>query len=156
MADSPVHYRNLTRGLLCDCAIPESRVIRLQSTWCEQKRWNDILTHLGADLYYNLAIGRTCIVHDVSEKDRETRACWQGLAWVRFVTQQLWYGEAEPVFVRRGFNATDYFTEQLRCLDERTVRAVTYFRQFTGQERGTLNSCYQEAQSGVICLRNVA
>ncbi|GGS85030.1 hypothetical protein GCM10010156_49550 [Planobispora rosea] len=128
-----VHYLNLTRGLLCASHVPRPHYLRLQSTWCEQKRWGDILWTLGPDFYQHLAT-RPVTVHDVSERPRTTRACWQGLTWVRFACERLWNAPPGPAIGRSGHGMTDYFSRELAGLDHRVKKHVRYFRRFhTGQ-----------------------
>ncbi|GAA1624029.1 hypothetical protein GCM10009733_020840 [Nonomuraea maheshkhaliensis] len=128
-----VHYLNLTRGLLCAPHVPNPRYLRLQSTWCEQKRWADVLWTLGPDFYQHLASGPVT-VHDVSERPRTTRACWQGLAWVRFACERLWDASANPAIVRSGHDMTAYFARELTRLDDRVTKFVRYFgRSYEGR-----------------------
>ncbi|GAA3832383.1 hypothetical protein GCM10022226_62010 [Sphaerisporangium flaviroseum] len=125
-----IHYLNLSRGLLCAPHVEQPRFLRLQSTWCEQKRWADVLWTLSPDFYYTLAIGQALTVHDVSERPRVTRACWQGLAWVRFACARLWGTDRGPAPGRSGMDMSPYFTRELNALDRRVCRYVTYFGQF--------------------------
>ncbi|MEV0237831.1 hypothetical protein [Nonomuraea sp. NPDC050786] len=127
--DDGVHYLNLTRGLLCSHHVDQPRYLRLQSTWCEQKRWADILWTIGPDFYQHLAAGPVT-VHDVSERPRATRACWQGLAWVRYACERLWSAPTTPAIVRNGHDMTAYFDRQLDNLDDRVKKHVRYFWQF--------------------------
>ncbi|MBF6332449.1 hypothetical protein [Nocardia transvalensis] len=88
---SAVHFANLTRGLLCPHLVGyEVRYTRIQSTSCEQKRWHDVIFGAGPDLLMTMALGRLAIVHDQSERPRETRAMWQGLVFVRRACEHLW------------------------------------------------------------------
>jgi hypothetical protein len=129
-----IHYLNLTRGALCADHVEQPRYLRLQSTWCEQKRWADVLWTLSTDFYVALASGQHLTVHDVSERSRQTRASWQGLSWVQFTCQRLWGGAPAPVLNRGGMDMSPYFTHELARLDRRVRRHVGYFRQFyTGQ-----------------------
>lgn len=127
MREAGVHYLNLSRGQLCAGHVPNPHFLRLQSTWCEQKRWADILWTLGPDFYINLARGPVT-VHDVSERPRTTRACWQGLVWVRFACERLWEGPEHPAIGRNGQDMTPYFTGELGRLDDRVRTFVRYFR----------------------------
>lgn len=105
-----VEYANLTNGLLC--APPDARITRLQSTHCEQKRWNDVIEYVGVDLLASLARGDEVIVHDRSERDRVPRAIWQGLSWVRYAAHRAWIGEEPPRELSRGsMDVTSYWAE---------------------------------------------
>ncbi|MEU6719761.1 hypothetical protein ABZ897_50615 [Nonomuraea sp. NPDC046802] len=138
-----VHYLNLTRGLLCAPHVPDPRYLRLQSTWCEQKRWADVLWTLGPDFYQHLASGPVT-VHDVSERPRTTRACWQGLAWVRFACERLWKAPSSPAIVRNGHDMTAYFAGELARLDQRVTKFVRYFSSFHHGQPLNIRSCAGE------------
>lgn len=124
-----IHYANLTRGLLCP-HLPGERVhyVRIQSTWCEQKRWGDILVGVGPDMLYRLAVGEAVMVHDLSERDRVSRALWQGLAWVRFACTLAWCDKELPTLSRNGMDVTAYWASAWRALNGRERRAITYYR----------------------------
>lgn len=125
------HYRNLTNGLKCNCSTPHCRFIRLQSTACEQKHWDKVLHELGADFYFELARGTTCIVHDKSEKNRETRACWQGLSWIRYACHRAWDGGKPPTeFSRGNMNISPYWEEQFKRLPTKTRRMLEHYRKY--------------------------
>ncbi len=144
-----VHFRNLTRGLICECpswTVHQSRVVRIQSTACEQKRWDAILREVGADFYYCLAKGDAVVVHDRSERNRETRACWQGLSWIRYATHRAWRETEPPIeFSRGGMVLNPYWEEQFCQLPRSTRNLLRYYRKF---DRGGLidaQSCYVPA-----------
>lgn len=131
---SAVHFLNLTRGLECRRHVVEPRFLRIQSTWCEQKRWADVLAAATPDLLYRWAVGDEVTVHDVSERDRVTRACWQGLVWLRFCAEMTW-SDQDPTVVttprgRGGAVVSGYFVEQYGNLPVRLVHGVRYFGQF--------------------------
>lgn len=101
------HYANLTNGVIC--APANANLTRIPSTWCEQKRWSKVLYGAGADLLATLASGYTCVVHDQSEKQRATRAQWQGLSWLRYACSMAWQ-LGEPVeYSRNGMDVTGYW-----------------------------------------------
>lgn len=81
-------YANLTNGLAC---APQSALItRLPSTWCEQKLWDQVTTGVGPQMLRDLANGTQVVVHDQSERQRLTRAQWQGLSWLRYACSRAW------------------------------------------------------------------
>ena len=141
-----IHFRNLTNGLVCDCPrwdVYKTRVVRIQSTACEQKRWDAVLREVGADLFYCIATGDSCIIHDKSEKNRETRACWQGISWIRYATHRAWRDtEPPPEFSRCGMVVSPYWEQEFRKLPRSTRQMLKYFKKF---DRGwfiDLASCY--------------
>lgn len=128
-------FVNLTNGLHCCPWLaeqqPQPHYLRIQSTWCEQKLWTEVLDSVGPDFLMHLAVGAHIVVHDFSEKQRITQACWQGLVWVRFACERIWGCPERPAIMRNGHNATDYFAGQMVDLPPRTRQQVRYFRQWT-------------------------
>jgi hypothetical protein len=138
MSDT-VEFVNLSRGL--SCSVEQPRYMRIQSTWCEQKRWADVLWTLPADAYYHLAQGYRCIVHDQSEKPRQTRAQWQGLSLVRFVCGVAWYETAPAEHSRSGMHISPYWAEQYNGLPERLLTYVARFKEWAVGGPVRLESC---------------
>jgi len=126
-------FVNLTRGLLCPHirgGDPTVRFVRIQSTHCEQKRWGDILTSLGAE-FYTAAILGPVVVHDRSEKPRPTRATWQGLSWIRYAVRRTWWDDTRtPEYARSGHMLNGYWDECYRALSKRERNAVRYYRRY--------------------------
>lgn len=153
-----VHYINLTRGTMCPhnpVNLPHARYVRLQSTWCEQKLWEQVLWTTDADLFFNLAIGNRCVVHDASERDRETRACWQGLAWIRYACERSWGLPASPPVMRNGHNASAYFGFIYEKMSANTRNYLRYFRQYHQDTPILLESCYAKNPSQVLPRRPI-
>lgn len=127
------HFRNLSRGLSCPCPTPKFHIIRIQSTHCEQKHWDRILHDVGAELLFTIASGQVAIVHDMSEHPHESRACWQGLSWIRYACFRTWNGNLNMPQVeksRGGFVLNPYWEEQWLKLPRSTVSWVDYFRKY--------------------------
>lgn len=139
------HYRNLTRGLLC--GPPGAMVLRIQWTHCEQHLWEQLLWQIPDQLLWDLAHGRTVIVHDRSERDRETRAMWQGLQLVRIVTETAWFGHPNGnyEFTRGGTSAYQYLSAVAAALPRPLRKRFSYFRQRLAPAVSVagLHSCYQ-------------
>ena len=127
------HFINLTNGLQ---AIEEYgldprdvRFIRIQSTWCEQKRWEDILMALSDDFLMQAALGHECVVYDYGAGKPVPRAVWQGLEWVKFVLWRRWHS-ASYVPEGRAAWAWGYFDKVYYCLSDRAKARVDYFHKF--------------------------
>jgi len=135
------HYINLTNGIE---AIPEIKedyhFIRIQSTACEQKRWNFLIQDLDNDLLMNLALGHTCIVYDYSKKG-VSRALWQGVEFIRYVLNLYWLGEEITPFMRNLQEVRDYFYSEYSKLDNRTFKKLDYFVKFLLTNKIQLLSC---------------
>ena len=141
------HFRNLSRGLLCPCLTPYCHLIRIQSTRCEQKDWERIIHEAGAELLYTVAKGNIAVVHDVSERDRETRACWQGLSWLRYATFRAWYEAHEAVpeeKSRGGHPLNPYWETQWALLSRPTRHLLRYYKQYARKDAKYvyLRSCW--------------
>lgn len=126
-----LHYANLTRGALCphfsngcEC----SRFTRIQSTSCEQKRWDDVIHGAGPDFLHFMGQGVPIIVHDFSERPRETRAMWQGLTWLRYASQRILRQEPTPITGRGGLAMERYFAHEFDHNPDlrRALKALAY------------------------------
>jgi len=123
---TPMRYANLTNGL--EWWRPGDGFVRIQSTACEQKRWDFILQELPDDLYMRLAMGESCTIVDGNEKGMP-RALWQGVPWVVYAVTRYWTGNEPQAFVR-GHNVTRYFSEVYGRMEERTCAKLRYFKRF--------------------------
>lgn len=135
-----IHYINLTNGLLAidEYNLIDYRFIRIQSTWCEQKRWEDILMTLSDDFLMNLALGNNCIVYDYGARKDVPRAIWQGLKWITIVLRFIWF-EYIPIsdcdYLGKGGKAlTQYLWSEYFKLSNTCKNRIAYYRKFlTGQ-----------------------
>jgi len=125
-----IYFINLTNGLVYypDVRDSEHAFIRIQSTACEQKRWEFILNDLDGNLLVNLALGNRCIICD-SGKRGVTRAQWQGVEWIRYALNRAWYNRQTEVNARRH-NVTKYFSDVYASLDKKTIRRLKYYGKF--------------------------
>lgn len=145
-----IHFLNLTNGLLCAGHVPDidsARFMRLQSTWCEQKRWDDVLLTLPPDFYMALATGRPITCHDVSEKPRRTRAMWQGLAVARRICGWAWTNDPSNKLPRisnvRGGKSFEQYVDAYYhlCMSDRAMRYVKYFRKYLNDPTFKVDVC---------------
>lgn len=131
------HWINLTNGLqaIRDYGLTDWRALRLQSTWCEQKRWEDVLAAVPDEMLLRLALGEECRVYDYGARKPASRACWQGLEWVRYALTRRWTGEVlQPA--GRASSMGPYLDEQYRQLGERTRRRLDYHAALAGGQPG--------------------
>lgn len=125
-------YLNLTNGIEF---IPKLsghnnlKFIRIQSTACEQKRWDFILQELDYNFLLDLALGNNVTVVDYGANKEVSRACYQGVEWIRYALNNCWFGKDEKSFVR-GTDVTNYFGECYAKLDKRTLKKLNYFKKF--------------------------
>lgn len=127
------HFLNLTNGLqaIADYQLTDYRFVRIQSTWCEQKRWNDILWTLSDDFLMALALGEMCVVYDYGANKQVPRAMWQGLEWVKFVLRRRWFNEDYVPFGRAA-PGLFYFQQQYRRLSPRVKAKLDYYKKYAG------------------------
>jgi len=129
-------FINLSTGIEFLPAIPPDKnihFIRIQSTWCEQKRWNDIIADLDYTFLMHLALGYKCIVYDCSRR-KMSRALWQGIPWIKYVLDRMWFGRNSKAKVK-NWDVTNYFDNQFQTLTERTKTKVKYFKKFLLTDR---------------------
>lgn len=124
------HFVNLTNGIEAAPTIADAvSFIRIQSTACEQKRWDFILQELDYTFLMALAIGDDCVVYDYGARKPIPRAVYQGLEFVCYVLNRVWFGK-EGLASVRGHNVTPYFRNVYEGLEERTLRKLEYFKKF--------------------------
>jgi hypothetical protein len=129
------HFVNLTNGIEAIRHIEgEYSFIRIQSTACEQKRWDFILQELDYNFLVSLALGYECVVYDYGANKPVPRAVYQGLEFVRYVLNLHWFGRETPAYVK-GHNAAGYFRLVHAQLEERTLKRLDYFRKFLLADR---------------------
>ena len=128
------HFINLSSGLDW---MPEFAgrsdvsFIRVQSTWCEQKRWDDLLRDIDSNLLMHLALGYECIIYDASAKRDMSRALWQGIEMLRYCLSAAWGLPYDPPSNMRGIeHAASYFHDVWSSLDTHTKRKLRYFSKF--------------------------
>jgi len=123
-----VHFINLTNGIQAieDYGLVNYRFIRLQSTACEQKRWEDIILSISDDLLMHVALGHHCIVYDYGANKGVPRAVWQGLEWLKYVLARHWH---HKTYTPQGRASTcgSYFMVCYKGLSNRARARLTYF-----------------------------
>lgn len=135
-----LHYANLTNGVIC---APEgSAFTRIPSTWCEQKLWSKVLYGVGPDILAVAAAGRTVVVHDQSERQRQTRAQWQGLSWIRYACSVAWGLEEPEECSRNGWDVTPYWRRMYASLDKSDRAWLEYYRPAVRAEFVNINPCW--------------
>jgi hypothetical protein len=89
-------------------------------------------------------LGHEVIVHDRSERERETRACWMGLSFIRRCCEHLWGLPLTPVQTRgsNSLSMQQHFDKVIPGLSRPSVHYVRYYRQFV-QGEVFLRSCYE-------------
>lgn len=112
-------------------------LVRIQSTWCEQKLWKEIIMDLDYTFLMACRIVNNIVVIDYSAQKDVSRALYQGLAWIQYVLNRYWYNIDEEQVLVRGHNCKDYFKEQYEILlyDKSAKlmwKKLKYFKKFDG------------------------
>jgi len=86
------------------------------------------------------------MVHDVSELDLETRACWQGLSWLRYACWKAWNTTSPPKEVgRNGMSLDSYWEKQYRALPRTTKHLLEYWGQYyKAGDKIYIRSCWKK------------
>jgi len=123
------NWINLTNGLqaISEYGLTEYSVMRLQSTHCEQKRWEDVLASVPDEFLFRVALGDECVVFDYGARKAVPRAIWQGLEWVKYVLSRRWF-DADYAPQGRARTAGMYFAEQFSAMGKRTKVRLDYFK----------------------------
>jgi len=130
------HFINLTNGIQAieDYDLSDYEFIRIQSTACEQKRWDFILSDLDYTLLMSLAIGDKCYIYDYGCKKDNPRALWQGVSWIHFALNKCWLDSDSVELSRGGVNMLEYFRWCYHRLSDKTLSKIKYFRKFLSTE----------------------
>ncbi|MHA1889083.1 MAG: hypothetical protein ACTSX0_13745 [Promethearchaeota archaeon] len=125
-------FINLSNGLEAveEFNLKNFRIIRIQSTACEQKRWNYILESLSDEFLFYAALGYECIVYDYGCNKEVPRAVWQGLEWIKFVLHARWLNE-EYVLIGRASNSTQYFKDNYLLIPRTVMKRLDYYKKFS-------------------------
>lgn len=124
------HFLNLSNGLEF---APDLKVswglVRIQSTWCEQKRWWPIIQDLDYTFLLALASGEPVFVYDTSAQKDTSRAIYQGLEWVKYACNRVWFDNTTVPIVR-GNDCSSYFAECWKEKTEPAIRKLRYCKKF--------------------------
>lgn len=146
-------YLNLTNGLEFITAHTDSwgstlPVVRIQSTACEQKRWDFILQDLDYQFLIDLALGFDVVVIDGSARKSESRAVYQGLVWIKYALTRLWLSKASTTVVR-GTDCSTYFAHCFAELDRSTIAKLKYVKKFLATDEVHLSGiCFGSTLDG--------
>ena len=99
--------------------------IRIQSTICEQKDWNRVIMDLDNNFLLHVALGFDCIIYDYTHHGKESRACWQGVEFVKYCLNRIWFGRMQT-----SSNFSTYFNEQFCKLTKSVRKKLKYYRKF--------------------------
>jgi hypothetical protein len=121
-----IHYINLTNGIEFIPKLKTYRFLRLQSSICENKKWNYLLQDLDNDFLMNLAIGNTCIVYDCSNKRKIPRSLYQGLKFIIYILNLIWFNKNKKIIVN-NVNCQNYFYQEYKKLNKQILKKNKIF-----------------------------
>lgn len=123
---APLVFLNLSNGLGWNG--PYHGLVRIQSTWCEQKRWEAIFNEVDYSLLIPAVAGRPVVVIDGSAHKLVPRALFQGLPWIRYVIDRGVLGVHHVPKVK-GLPAL-YFVEAFDQLSGRAHARLKFLKRF--------------------------
>lgn len=123
-------YLNLTNGIEALNVIKKPySFIRIQSTACEQKRWDFILQDLDYNFLMDIALGKEVFIYDYGANKSVPRALYQGVEFIKFVLNRYWFNKEYYPIVKNN-NTYKYFNEIYNKLDKKTFKKLEYFKKF--------------------------
>ncbi len=127
------------------------KVVRIQSTWCEQKLWGNILQDLDYSFLLDLALGREVHIYDTSARKETSRALYQGVPWIRYTLTKLWLKKEIPAEVR-GQDVSKYFAQMYHlhvCQDKNLKTRLKYVKKFIDPNLKNLSLTAHSFQSSL-------
>ena len=137
-----IHYINLTNGIewvthiMVEYHNADIRFIRLQSTHCEQKLWDDVIANIDADFLMNLALGNKCIVYDDSAHSDTSRAVWQGMLFLRMAINKRWFDSTGII----NDSQHRYLSGVINNLSKPSKNKLDYFKKFINCDKIELDT----------------
>ncbi|KAK9817211.1 hypothetical protein WJX72_011116 [[Myrmecia] bisecta] len=131
------HFINLTNGIealpvFAELELPYS-FVRIQSTMCEQQRFEHLINEVDANLLMHLALGHCCLVWDYGSRNKKqgaSRAQWYGIEFIRHVLNRVWWHNMTSEVYLRGYRVTPVFDQHINAFHNSTRKRVKYFRQY--------------------------
>lgn len=151
-----MHFVNLTNGIEVAPYLKSFSFIRIQSTACEQKRWDFIIEDLDHNFLMSLALGLECVVYDYSAKKKIPRALFQGLVFIEFTLNKRWHG-LDYIPIVRGNNVLKYFNHVYHRLSKRSLKKLDYYKKFLRGDKINLTffSCKTKHDSDYVFYNKI-
>lgn len=124
-----IHYVNLTNGIEKIPELEDFRFIRIQSSHCEEKKFDLVLRNLSDDFILNCLLGHQINIYDFGARKEIPRAVWQGVEWIKYIFN-LYFLDIETIPITNGVNCLKYFQEQSRKLPEDVKKKLSYHKKF--------------------------
>lgn len=132
-----INYINLTNGIESLLKLPTGfRFIRIQSTICEQKKWDRLIQDLDYDFLLNVAIGNECVIYDYGARKPIPRAVYQGVEFIKYALYKRWLNQeyltdcnrSNGEHIRKDCNS--YFESCYKNLEDRTKKKLDFFKPY--------------------------
>ena len=115
---------------------------RIQSTALEQKRWEAVIHGAGPDFFFRLATEKELLFHDQSERQRLTRAFWQGVPFLIHLFRWSVDLPEIPCLMRGGIRVNSYFNQVIRnSISSSTLKEIKYFKKFMINQGAIIFPC---------------
>lgn len=126
------NFINLSNGLLAikEYNLTDYKILRIQSSHCEQKLFEDILVGLSDDFLFRVAMGDEVIVYDYGAKKKTPRAIWQGLEFIKYVLHKRWKDEEYTPIYRDKNVLRIYYEQEMKKLSRGTKNKIDYYKKF--------------------------
>lgn len=135
------HYINLTNGIdyideLSKCKFIY-KFVRIESTACEQHLWDKVIHELDYNFLLDLALGYNVVVYDTSVHKDTSRAIYQGLEFIKFVLNLVWFNKKIEIKIHDNnhMNCTNYFMEEYKKLKDSTIKKIKYVKKFLNTDK---------------------
>lgn len=127
-----INYLNLTNGLEYLDEVEDYKLIRIQSSLCEQKCWDKLIQELDYNFLFDLAQGKLVQIYDTSRNKKESRALYQGVEFIRYVLLRRWFNieSTEIQAVVKEHTVTQYFETEYKKLSKNTKKKLDYVKKF--------------------------
>lgn len=135
-------YLNLTNGIefLENCNENINfKFVRIQSTMCEQHLWDRILNDLDYNFLLDLALGYEVIVFDTTAKKKVSRALYQGLKFVEYALNRIWFDKKIDAYVK-NVKCNSYFDTEFNKISDNTIKKIKYLKKFLNTKEIYLKS----------------
>ena len=126
MVNNTKIYLNLTNGIEFVNNFPNASFVRIQSSHCEVKAYNEMLKQLDSDFLMNLAVGTNCIVIDASNTNRVSKSLRLGLSVIYYIIYRIWFDKFVRIYTLDDIHLDNIF----KLLDKSCYKKIRYFKKF--------------------------
>ena len=134
MDEKITNYLNLTNGLEYINEIPNYKLVRIQSTYCEQKLFGRMIQDLDYNFLFDIAQGNIVRIYDTSSNKKQSRALYQGIEFIKYTLNRRWLNKNVSAYVK-GMNVTDYFNVKYNSLNTTAKKKLDYVKKFLNTDK---------------------